>query len=210
MALVWDWQCQLGHMQICTLPHTDNHTSTRPLRFLQAGCPSCHPTNSIKALKTACDGRWACFSSRSVWSHDLLLCSHKVNRVLVLSVCPSAYLWKHTHTTVLRLCGICPEQPGWASTRRSTHRSVQNFLCNMLYSRMTCYVSWMMSCFPVTCLITLATQVGCKLKVTHQRRASTRLGAKSDICNCLVGSICTCSQRFSYHAQTGVSPVNTG
>ena len=29
----------------------DNHTSTPPLGFLQAGCPSCRPTNSIKALK---------------------------------------------------------------------------------------------------------------------------------------------------------------
>ena len=28
-----------------------NHTSTPPLSFLQAGCPSCRPTNSIKALK---------------------------------------------------------------------------------------------------------------------------------------------------------------
>ena len=25
--------------------------STPPLSFLQAGCPSCHPTNSVKALK---------------------------------------------------------------------------------------------------------------------------------------------------------------
>jgi len=25
--------------------------STTPLSFLQAGCPSCHPTNSVKALK---------------------------------------------------------------------------------------------------------------------------------------------------------------
>ena len=29
----------------------DNHTSTPPLSFLQAGCPSCRPTNSVKALK---------------------------------------------------------------------------------------------------------------------------------------------------------------
>jgi len=28
---------------------TDNHTSTPPLSFLLAGCPSYHPTNSIKA-----------------------------------------------------------------------------------------------------------------------------------------------------------------
>jgi len=30
---------------------TDNHASTPPLCFLQAGCPSCRPTNSVKALK---------------------------------------------------------------------------------------------------------------------------------------------------------------
>jgi len=29
----------------------DNHTNIPPLSFLQAGCPSCHPTNSVKALK---------------------------------------------------------------------------------------------------------------------------------------------------------------
>ena len=27
----------------------------------------------------------------------------------------------HTHTTVLRLCGICPGKPGWAGTRRNIH-----------------------------------------------------------------------------------------
>jgi len=30
---------------------TDNHASTPPLSFLQAGCLSCSPTNSVKALK---------------------------------------------------------------------------------------------------------------------------------------------------------------
>jgi len=30
----------------------DNHDDNiPPLSFLQAGCPSCHPTNSVKALK---------------------------------------------------------------------------------------------------------------------------------------------------------------
>ena len=46
----WQWH-QLGHMQVCTLLQTDNHASTPPLSFLQAGCPSCRPTSSIKALK---------------------------------------------------------------------------------------------------------------------------------------------------------------
>jgi len=46
------WQLhQLGHMQVCTLFQIDNHASTPPLSFLQAGCPSCCPTNNIKALK---------------------------------------------------------------------------------------------------------------------------------------------------------------
>jgi len=45
----WHWH-QLGRMQVCTSLQTDNHASTPPLSFLQAGCPSCHPTNSVKAL----------------------------------------------------------------------------------------------------------------------------------------------------------------
>ena len=46
----WQWN-QLDHMQVCTSLQTDNHASTPPLCFLQAGCPSCCPTNSVKALK---------------------------------------------------------------------------------------------------------------------------------------------------------------
>jgi len=46
----WQWH-QLGHMQVCTSFQTDNHTSTPPLCFLQAGCPSNRPTNSVKSLK---------------------------------------------------------------------------------------------------------------------------------------------------------------
>ena len=46
----WQWH-QLGHMQICTSLQTNNHASTPPFSFLQARCPSCRPTNSVKALK---------------------------------------------------------------------------------------------------------------------------------------------------------------
>jgi len=44
-----------GPYAICTSLQTDNHASTPPLSFLQAGCPSCHPTNSVKALKAVLD-----------------------------------------------------------------------------------------------------------------------------------------------------------
>jgi len=50
----WQWH-QLGHMQVCTLLQTDNHASTPPLSFLQDGCPSCRPTNSVRALKAWVD-----------------------------------------------------------------------------------------------------------------------------------------------------------
>ena len=40
----WQWH-QLEHMQVCTSLQTDNHARTSPLSFLQAGCPSCRPTN---------------------------------------------------------------------------------------------------------------------------------------------------------------------
>jgi len=46
----WQWH-QLGHIQVCTSLQTDNHASTPPLSFLQTGRLSCHPTNSVKALK---------------------------------------------------------------------------------------------------------------------------------------------------------------
>jgi len=42
----WQWNL-LGRMQVCTLLQADNHTSTPPLSFFQAGCPSCRPTNSV-------------------------------------------------------------------------------------------------------------------------------------------------------------------
>ena len=46
----WQWH-QLGHMQVCTSIQRDNHASTPPLSYSKAGSPSCHPTNSVKALK---------------------------------------------------------------------------------------------------------------------------------------------------------------
>ena len=52
----WQWH-QLGHMQVCTVLQTDNHTRltrTPPL----CGCPSCRPTNSVKALKAIIGRRY--------------------------------------------------------------------------------------------------------------------------------------------------------
>ena len=53
----WQWH-HLGHMQVCTSLQTDNHASNPPLSFLQAGSHSCHPTNSVKALKGYNQAMW--------------------------------------------------------------------------------------------------------------------------------------------------------
>jgi len=46
----WQWH-QRGHMQVCTSLQTDNHASTPPLSFLQAGCPSCRPTTNVESTE---------------------------------------------------------------------------------------------------------------------------------------------------------------
>jgi len=48
----WQWH-PLGHKQVCISLQTDNHARQHPTTqsFLQAECPSCRPTSSVKALK---------------------------------------------------------------------------------------------------------------------------------------------------------------
>jgi len=52
----WQWH-QLGHMQVCTLLHTDNHASTPRLSFFRGRMPFLPPnqqrqsTEGTKALK---------------------------------------------------------------------------------------------------------------------------------------------------------------
>jgi len=52
---------------------TDKHASTPPLSFLQAGCPSCRPTNSVKALKCAVKFEYFVFGNKKptqkVWTN---------------------------------------------------------------------------------------------------------------------------------------------
>jgi len=45
----WQWH-QPGHMQVCTSLQTTTPALHHSV-FLQARCPSCHATNSVKALK---------------------------------------------------------------------------------------------------------------------------------------------------------------
>ena len=42
---------QTERVSLTSLFQTENHASTQSLSFLQARCPPCRPTNSVKALK---------------------------------------------------------------------------------------------------------------------------------------------------------------
>ena len=85
----WQWH-QLGHMQVCTLLQTDNHASTSRLSFLQAGCPSCRPTNSVKTLKALNSDKHLQFRQTSTefdnfWQHgyNLIILGCKSNPTAV-------------------------------------------------------------------------------------------------------------------------------
>jgi len=83
-------------MQVCTSLQTDNHASTPPLRFLRAGCPSCRPTNSVKALKAK--NANTCAQILAVYRPTLHLCCflpplcYMLARVLAVAVCLSVCL----------------------------------------------------------------------------------------------------------------------
>jgi len=99
----WRWH-QLGHMQVCTSLQTDNHASTLPLSFFQAGCPSCHPTNSVKALKAKVN--------------TLLLCPRVYNRGVLGS---SSYYW--------RFCPVlanCAATSSWLHWHRKSDEWLEN------------------------------------------------------------------------------------
>ena len=61
------------------------------------------------------------FTTRCTIVQSAVLRSHVVCLSVRLSVMLVDHDHTHTHTTVLRLCGICPGQPGWAGTRRNIH-----------------------------------------------------------------------------------------
>ena len=84
----WQWN-PLGHMQVCTLHQTDNHASTPQLSFLQAGCPSCHPTNSVKALKVIAPKAIEGTETALLHEHWRLHKTHKKHLFYFISVDPN-------------------------------------------------------------------------------------------------------------------------
>jgi len=82
-------------MQVCTSLQTDNHASTPPLSFLQTGCPSCRPTNSVKALKAQA------LKAHQNGNKGMKLAESKSSKLISLAVSGEGQKW---HV----ICKKCP------------------------------------------------------------------------------------------------------
>jgi len=110
----WQWH-QLGRTQLCTSLQTDEQASTPSLSFLQPGCPSRRPTNSVKAL----------YASET----DQIMtpaCWNEIRRILLVTVLAADY---RMHFQVvaksenqLHLAASTPQPACWQS-RHSLHQS---------------------------------------------------------------------------------------
>jgi len=112
-------------MQVCTSLQTDNHASTPPLSFLQGGCPSCRPTNSVRALKAVCSpirGRvirtFLQTAARAYWL---------ATGVFVQLMCvTNTHTDRHTHTHTTLLFSVAIGQEEEKKEEEAMYRSYKN------------------------------------------------------------------------------------
>ena len=110
-------------------PRTRQITTPAPHHsfFLQTGCPSCHPTNSVKALKAntkyilSKSWEWNAFSKwhamSPIWDFlDAMLCMLWSRSLLKLITCHTFWslhtIIKHTHTHLTALFPGLPRSAG--------------------------------------------------------------------------------------------------
>ena len=68
----WNWWQQL-ELQVVQSSSQKNTTNKPTPGFLQAGCPSCYPTNSVKALKGKYPTPWTCLPQTHLGVFQLCL-----------------------------------------------------------------------------------------------------------------------------------------
>ena len=116
-------------MQVCTSPQTDNHASIPPFSFLQAGCPSSHPTNSVEALKVQ-----SCLASEAQTIHVLLQWPELL--AIAFDTCLPTLAWKCRSILIL-LAEISSSRKGVNSLPSSIF-SQYHYLCQIKYAFCLC------------------------------------------------------------------------
>jgi len=68
----WWWQPEYWSYKSCKAPVKSSPPTNHHPAFLQTGCPSCRPTNSVKALKGKYHIPWTCLSQAHLGSCDFV------------------------------------------------------------------------------------------------------------------------------------------
>jgi len=108
-----------------------HHASSPPLSFLQAGCPSCQPTNSVKALKAL---KWVIKWLITTVTNMIILYEHMYKMHSDCSNCKNHKItsvrnWilarTHTHNHIMLLCSsTCVNQHPQLRTGGSCWKTV--------------------------------------------------------------------------------------
>ena len=93
---------------VCTSLQTDNHASTPPLSFLQAGCPSCHPTVSK---------HWRQKLYPKLWTKFLTVCQSSQH---VINLVRQSWMLSAINTHVFCVCKPTWEMEVFAKVFTST------------------------------------------------------------------------------------------
>ena len=128
-------------MQVCTSLQTDDPSSTPPLSFLQAGCPSCRPTNSVKALKATIDhtNKISSKQPKSFFTFDVSTLSGLHQKKLVLGLLPvlGATSMSRAKKAVVRITELVapfvPVHGSWTFLPDMVNRSVYSLASKYIY-----------------------------------------------------------------------------
>ena len=94
------------------------HASTPPLSFLQAGCPSCRPTNSVKAPKAKMLYYWA----------------NKMTTIMFWAIPPTVCRWLQNRAS--------PAAAAAAAVQLLTGRLMAMMMMKMTADRSRVFVEW--------------------------------------------------------------------
>jgi len=120
----WRWCWQLDHWsyKLCKTPVKSSPPTNQHPVFLQAGCPSCRPTNSVKALKGKYHIPWTCLPQAHLGAFQLCLWpliapGYLGGRVAMPLISPLMPVPQHIHITItyMRANDISKELAVWTT-----------------------------------------------------------------------------------------------
>ena len=123
----WQWH-QLGHMQVCTSLETDNHASTPPLCFLQAGRQ--RQWNEMRKRQTRTKVSVMVHSrlkqASNIESEALRPCCISVSRTTLSIFCTCTTITNCSSSAVTTIRGVVLKRSGGTPETRLRQRCLNN------------------------------------------------------------------------------------